>query len=128
MSPSASRSKPKFLLDENVKKELLQFLKSQGYDVISKPKGLTNGRLAAYSKSESRVLVTNDADFTDPLLFSREKIFSVVWLQVPQDNPKSLISSFSALLAGFSKLSGLEGQLIVLKENSFEAKPLPKIS
>jgi len=106
---------------------LLKFLKSGGHDVISKPKGLTNGRLAAYSKSESRVLVTNDADFTDPSLFSREKIFSVVWLQVPQDNPKALISSFSDMLAEFSKLSDFEGQLITLKRNSFEAKPLPKL-
>ena len=41
----------RFLLDENVKKELLKFLKSEGYDVTFKPKGLSNGELAAFSKS-----------------------------------------------------------------------------
>src|SRR3989338_3950447 len=88
----------RFLLDENVKKELLKFLKSEGYDSAFKPKGLSNGKLAAFSKSEQRVLVTNDFHFADPLKFPKDKIFSIVWLRVPQDKPDALLNSFSRLL------------------------------
>ncbi|MBI2667365.1 hypothetical protein HYX17_01185 [Candidatus Woesearchaeota archaeon] len=44
MSSSLSRSQLKFLLDENVKKELLKFLKSEGYDITFKPRGFSNGK------------------------------------------------------------------------------------
>ena len=76
-------NKSKFLLDENVKKKLLMFLKSEEYDVIFKPKGLSNGKLAEFSKSEERVFVTNDDDF---LGFTKDKLFSLVWIRVSQNN------------------------------------------
>jgi hypothetical protein len=54
---SFSASKLKFLLDENVKKALLSFLKSKEYDVVFKPKGLSNGKLASFSKSSKEYLL-----------------------------------------------------------------------
>jgi len=65
--------KLKFLLDENVKKELLQFLKKD-FDVIFKPKQLSNGELAKFSISEQRIFVTNDWDFTDEHSYNKETI------------------------------------------------------
>ena len=120
--------KLKFLLDENVKKELLKFLKSEGYDASFKPKGLSNGKLAAFSKSEKRVLVTNDFDFTEPFSFPKEKLFSVVWLAIPQDQPEVLLKSFSKLLKEKTKPEDFEGLIITLKENDFEISPLSSAS
>ena len=117
MSRSQSPSKRlKFLLDENVKKVLLKFLVSEGYDANFKPKGLSNGRLALLSKSEKRVFVTNDEDFADPWIFPKDKIFSIIWLRVPQDKPEALLESFSKLLKDKSKFEDFEGFLIELEE------------
>ena len=58
MSSSTSQSKLRFLFDENVDKRLERFLKKQGIDVVSKPKGLSNGRLAEFSKSGKHILLT----------------------------------------------------------------------
>ena len=125
MLPSVSHSQLKFLLDENVKKELLKFLKSEGCDVTFKPKGLSNGKLAELSKFEKRVLVTNDFDFTESFSFSKEKVFSIVWLTIPQDKPEALLKSFSILLKDKSKPEDFEGYLITLKDGDFEASPIP---
>ncbi|MBU0760548.1 MAG: DUF5615 family PIN-like protein [Nanoarchaeota archaeon] len=125
MSNSVFRSKPKFLRDENVKRRLETFLKQQGVDIISKPKGLVNGKLAEFSKSEERVLVTNDDDFTDSEQFPKEKIFSVVWLRIPQDNPEALLKSFSKLLKDKTKSEDFEGNLVTLYEDKFEISPIP---
>ena len=85
MSSLTSKDKElKFLLDENVKKELLQFLKKD-FDVIFKPKRLSDDKLSEFSKSEQRVFVTNDEDFSE---FTKEEIFSVVWLRIPQKHPE----------------------------------------
>ena len=124
MSQSASPSSPKFLLDENVNKRLEKFLKSEGYNVIIAPEGFVNGRLAELSKSEKRVLVTNDADFTDPIIFSKGNIFSVVWLRIPQNKPESLLLSFSKLLEKKSKSTDFEGQSVTLNENEFKLSPI----
>ena len=78
MSSLMSKDKKlKFLLDENVKKELLQFLKKD-FDVIFKPKGLSNGKLAEFSKLEKRIFITNDWDFTEEHSYNKETIFSII--------------------------------------------------
>jgi len=117
------KNKLKFLLDENVKKELLQFLKQSGFDIIFKPKGLSNGVLAEYSKLEQRILVTNDGDFSK---VTKEKIFSVIWLLIPQDKPEILVRSFSRLLEENSP-ENFKGNLIILREKDFKVYPLPEI-
>ena len=123
MLSSTSKDKElKFLLDENVKKELLQFLKKD-FDVIFKPKKLSNGKLAEYSKSEQRIFVTNDWDFTDKFLYTKDKIFSIVLLRIPQDKPESLLKSFSKLLKEI-KPENFEGNLITLYEDRSETSPL----
>lgn len=117
MSPSLFRSQLRFLLDENIKKELLKFLKSEGYDITFKPKGLSNGKLASLSKSENRVLITNDVDFADPFLYPRGNIFSIVWLRIPQDKPSALLESFAILLKDKSRPEDFEGFLVELRED-----------
>ena len=122
MSLSISPSKLKFLFDENVDERLKRFLEKQGVDIILKPKGLSNGKLADFSKSEQRALVTNDDDFTE---FSKEEIFSIVWLRIPQRKIESSINSFSELLKSNSKPNDFEGFLIVLNEGGkFKSYPL----
>ena len=120
LSSVSKDNKLKFLLDENVKKKLLLLLKSEEYDAISKPKGLDNGELAKFSISEKRIFITNDIDF---LKFSKEKIFSVVWLKIPQSKPELLLSSFSKLLQEI-KPEDFKGNLITLHEDRFEVSPL----
>ena len=124
MSNSASHSELKFLLDENVDKRLEKFLKSEGFDLTSASKGVSNSKLAPISKSEKRILVTNDDDFTDPFFFPKEKIFSIIWLRIPQDKSESLLKAFSMLLKEKSKPDDFEGYLIILKEEDFEVSPI----
>ncbi len=118
-------SKLRFLLDENVKKELLSFLKSNGHDAVLAPKGFVNGKLAEISLLEKRILVSNDRHFTNSALFPKEKIFSVIWLRTPQNRPDLLIESFSRLLREKSEVKDFKGNLIILKEEDFEVSPLP---
>lgn len=123
MSSLTSKGKElRFLLDENVKKELLQFLK-EDFDVIFKPKGLSNGKLAELSRSEQRVFVTNDWDFIDKLLYNKKTIFSIVWLRTPQDKPEVLLREFSKLVKENSS-ENFEGKFIILYENKFKISEL----
>lgn len=120
MSSSAFLKRARFLLDENVPKRLAGFLKRKGFDAVLAPKGVVNGKLAELSKSERRVLITNDSDFTDPVPFPKEKVFCVVWIRVAQSRPRALIAAFSLLLKNRNKEEGFEGKLITLYEERFD--------
>lgn len=121
----ASPSKPRFLLDENVKKRLLLFLASKGFDAAFAPKGTKNGRLAELCKSGRMVLVTNDTDFTNQESFNSEKLYSAIWLTIPQDDTEALLDSFSVLLEAKPKPGDFEGKLIVLSSGKFVEFQLP---
>ena len=125
MSLSRSHSELKFLRDENVKRRLETFLISEGFDVTATLKRASDEEIAALSKSEKRILVTNDVHFTNPFLFPKDKIFSVVWLRIPQDKPEALLESFSILLKDKSKPEDFEGFLIELMEGGkFKSSPI----
>lgn len=115
---SLYHSRPKFLLDENVRIELFHFLSGEGYDIRISPKGITDQKVAFICKKEHLVLVTNDSDFTDPELYSRDELFAVVWLRIPQFDDNKLIHSFNKLLTEYKK--DYEGKLFLLVDNSWE--------
>jgi predicted nuclease of predicted toxin-antitoxin system len=120
MSLSISPSKIRFLFDENVDARLEKFLKQQGIDITRKSKGLANGKLAEFSKSEERIFVTNDDDFVE---FCDDKIFSLIWLRIPQRKIESLKNSFSKLLNEINP-EDFKGKLITLFEDRFDIVPL----
>lgn len=104
----------KFLLDENVRIELYRFLNSEGLDVQYAPKSTNDSKIALISKQEKRILVTNDEDFTECWI---DDVFSIVWLRIPQNEPKTLISSFDKLLKEFK---GFEKKLVILIPNDWD--------
>ena len=111
----------KFLIDENVRVELSRLLKQKGIDFKLSQKSAHDSLLASISKKESRILITNDEDF---IYYPKGKIFSVVWLRIPQNDPKSLITSFEKLLNQLNANKDFSGKLITLKQNDWDQFPL----
>lgn len=118
---SSSIRKMQFLLDENVRGELLPFLQKMGISVRIAPKGSSDKTLASISIKEKHVLVTNDEDFTE---YPKSAIFSVVWLRIPQNDLQSLLGMFNQLL---KECKDFKGKLIVLEKNIWKDVPLPSI-
>ena len=110
-----------FLLDENVRQELLRYLHKMGFSARIVPKGSSDETLAAISIKEKRVLVTNDEDFSE---YPKSTIFSVVWLRIPQNDLQSLLRMFNRLI---KECKNFKGKLIVLEKNIWKDVPLPSI-
>lgn len=104
----------KFLLDENVKRILFNFLASKNFDVKTSPKSAKDSAVAKISKQEDRILVTNDSDFQ---WYDKNQIHSVILLNIPQNDSKSLISSFEKLLKGFNNFPG---RIVFLEANKWQ--------
>ena len=112
---------PKFLLDENVRRELGAFLKAKRWDVKIAPKTTGDDIIAAVSKKEKRIVVTNDADFS--IKYGPEKIFSVIWLKISQSDAHAQIGAMERLISGFD---GFEGKLVTLHFDHREVSPLTR--
>ncbi len=93
------------------------FLEQNNIEFVLKPKGLLNGKLAEYSKTEKRILITNDNDFSN---IPKDKIFGVILLKIPQDKPSELLYEFSKLLKNKNKLSNYQGKLVILYIDKIE--------
>lgn len=108
----------KFLFDENVKSVLLKSLKSKGFDVKLPLKASKDSVLAKISKQEERIFITNDWGFQ---WYTKDQIYSVIILRIPQNDSRILISSFEKMLKEFNNF---EGRIVVLGKNSWEDYPL----
>ncbi len=115
---SSSIPKARFLLDENVRRELLPFLQKMGVSVSIASKGASDETLAQISLKEKRVIVTNDEDFSE---YPKNTVYSVVWLRIPQNDPQSLLAMFNLLL---KECDNFKGKLIVLEKNTWKDWPL----
>lgn len=111
---SWSTQTPKFLLDENVRIELLQLLQTKEIDAIRARSGAPDTELAKQSLEERRILVTNDEDFS---WYAESEIFWVIWLRIPQHDAKSLCDSFEKLAEECTRFTG---KLILLKPDVWE--------
>ena len=110
---------PKFLLDENVRRDVGKFLKAEKIDVKIAPKSTGDDAIAAVSKKERRIVVTNDVDFS--VRYGSEKIFSIVWLRISQSDAHAPIVALTKLMDEFD---GFEGKLITLYPDHWEVSPL----
>lgn len=115
---SSSTPSPKFLLDENVKKVLLTFLQSKKLDTVIVPKSATDAKITTISIKQKRIIVTNDEDFQ---WYTKDQVYSVVLLKIPQSDSRGLISSFEKLLKEFSNFSG---RIVVLETGKWNDYPL----
>ena len=111
---SLSVSKLRFIIDENVRSELYVFLKEFS-DVKLAPKGSPDKKIADISKSEKRILVTNDKDFSDSKLYSN-KLYSVIILKIPQAESSLLLQLFSEHVLKYP-FSSFKGKLFELQKS-----------
>ena len=110
----------KFLLDENVRIELFNFLKQNGFDVTRAPKSAPDNKLQEISKRERRILITNDEDFIESTV---GEIFAVIWLKIPQNKPEVLLETVEKLTR---EIKDFSERLFVLKSGCWDVLPLPK--
>ena len=84
----------KFLLDENIPKSIMNFLKSKRIPVEYVPKGIKNNKVAEIAKEKKAVLMTRDSDFANMLMYPPEKFYGIIVFQIHPPKPESLIKAF----------------------------------
>ena len=108
---------PKFLLDENIRIEVKEFLKSKGFSAEYTAKGIANGKLASLAKEKSLVLVSRDSDFLNKSIFPPKEFSGIIVFVIHPPTVEKLVTALSSLLADVIEF---KGKLFVVDEEGFE--------
>jgi len=110
-----------FLVDENVRKEVRDFLKTKGHDVLSLPAGLEDEKIAQIAKETKRIILTHDQHFGDILLYPPKEYSGIIRIKIHPPNAETIIKALENL---FQKLSPqqIDKKLIILEKEGFRIR------
>ncbi|MBI3292000.1 MAG: DUF5615 family PIN-like protein [Elusimicrobia bacterium] len=108
----------RLLLDENTHLKLTDWFRHAGHDATRVPSGLKNGKVIELACQESRVLVTHDNDFVNPLLYPPAKHSGVILLRIHPPTLRKILTAFERL---FTHLPAKEfnQKLVILEEQGY---------
>jgi predicted nuclease of predicted toxin-antitoxin system len=111
----------RFLIDENVRTEVSDFLSTVG-DTVGVSPGATDTEVAKVARTESRVIVTHDKDFANPHSFPPHDYAGIIVIRIHPPRPDAIIAALSAL---FKDMSGarMAGTLVILEKTRFLLYP-----
>lgn len=111
----------KFLIDENVRSEVIQFLRDLGYDVLIVPSGSSDEEIAKLAKGEGRIILTHDVHFSNILEFPPDEFSGIIRIKI---HPPAANLTINALRNLLRKLppSQINKKLIILEDNGFRTR------
>jgi predicted nuclease of predicted toxin-antitoxin system len=92
----------RFKVDENLPKEIAELLKAEGHDAVTvydqDLAGAADSDLSRVCRSESRVILTLDTDFSNIRVYPPEKHPGIIVLRLDQQDKASVLAVVSSLL------------------------------
>ena len=118
----------KFLADVNIEKDLVEFLKKQGFDVLWIPDydcKLKDDELLELANKEKRILITNDTDFGE-LIFLQNKISTgIVLIRVKGQYIHKKLRSLKKLLNLYS--DKIKNHFVVISDKRIRIRPMENL-
>ncbi|MBK8195773.1 MAG: DUF5615 family PIN-like protein [Lewinellaceae bacterium] len=92
----------RFLTDENIDRELVAFLRTEGFDVFDiKEEGLfrlSDRAILELAFAEQRVVISEDSDFGTLIFRDNVPFYGVVYLRPGHESPEVHLETFAAIL------------------------------
>lgn len=105
----------RFLIDESVEYRVVEFLRSEGHDVITVAEnapGLRDTDVLSFAYKTKRILLTNDKDFGTLVFVGRHLHAGVILIRLSKEDAVSKIDKLQAVLSRYSK--SLHGAFVVI--------------
>jgi predicted nuclease of predicted toxin-antitoxin system len=116
----------RLLADENLHAGLVEWLRSNGHDVLYAAESMAaapDELLLGRARDEGRVVVTDDKDFGDLVVHRRLSTAGVLLLRL---SAPSLAVRIARIAARWTEIErGLPGHLVVVSDRKVRVRPLP---
>jgi predicted nuclease of predicted toxin-antitoxin system len=111
----------RFIVDENVRSEACQFLKTSGHDVLTPERGAEDCEIANIAQREKRIILTHNQHFADILLFPPQEYAGIIRIKIHPPSAPIIINALKDFLAKFTA-GQLKGKLVILEEDGFRIR------
>lgn len=118
----------KFLAHENIEQPVVDSLRAAGHDVAcvaAVAPGVSDEELLRLANAESRLVLTNDKDFSELVYREGRVAQGIVLLRLATENGIEKAERFAAILPSIEKR--LPGHFAVLTEQRVRLRPLRQI-
>ncbi|MBU0896261.1 MAG: DUF5615 family PIN-like protein [Candidatus Omnitrophica bacterium] len=111
----------KFLIDENIRREIIDFLAFSGHDILRVPFGSEDKRIAQIAKDTERIMLTHDQHFANILMYPPKEYSGIIRIKI---HPPIVPTIINALRDLFQKLSPnqLSEKLVILERDGFRIR------
>ncbi|MEW5870469.1 MAG: DUF5615 family PIN-like protein [Chloroflexota bacterium] len=107
-----------FLVDECTGPVVANWLREQGYEVLSiyeEARGSSDEEIVQRAFREDRIVITNDKDFGEKIFRERYPHKGVILLRLDDERAKNKISALERVLSKYE--TQLSGRFVVVTEN-----------
>jgi predicted nuclease of predicted toxin-antitoxin system len=111
----------RFLIDENIRKEVIDFLKSGGHDALTVRPGSEDDEIAQIAKEDKRILLTHDQHFSDILTYPPEKYSGIIRIRIHPPSAPIIISALNDLLHKLTSKQ-IDKRLVILERDGFRLR------
>ncbi|MEK9153902.1 MAG: DUF5615 family PIN-like protein [Patescibacteria group bacterium] len=111
----------RFLVDENVRREVRDFLASIG-SAKYVPHGSSDVVVAHIAQAEHRILVTHDKDFGNALAYPPKRYAGIVIIRIHPPIVGIINGALSILFSRYDEKS-LAGRIVILEASGFLINP-----
>jgi hypothetical protein len=88
----------RFLVDENVRREVGSWLRTLGHDVAAAPSGLPDPQVLKLARTQRRILITHDAEFANILRYPPTTHRGIIRLKFHPPSIGLILHSLAGLL------------------------------
>ena len=111
----------RFLIDENIRKDVVDFLKSAGHDVLTVAAGSQDGKIAQTAQESKRIILTHDQHFADILMYPPQKYSGIIRIKIHPPVAPVVIHALNDLIHKFTP-EQIDKKLIVLEKDGFRMR------
>jgi predicted nuclease of predicted toxin-antitoxin system len=108
----------KFLVDENVRRSAVEWLRGQGYDVVYVAENyaqLEDEKILKVAHQQNRILITNDKDFGNLVFHQRLASHGVILFRLFREDKQKFVAILEILLEKYAHK--LEDNFIIVSED-----------
>lgn len=113
----------RFLVDESVSGDVIEYLRSSGYDVVAiveVAKGARDQVILIRAVNEERILITIDKDFGDLVFHSGQSHVGVLLFRLKDETGSNQVRVLSSVLDRYA--GRLPGQFAILRDESIRLR------
>lgn len=111
----------RFLVDENVRLEVADFLRSEGHIIKMVPSGIGNSEVIRLAQKERRILLTHDVHFSNILLYPPKEHSGIIRIKIHLPSADTTIEALKYLLRNIQP-EEFDKKLFILEKDGFRIR------